>query len=1065
MFGQILKEAVDKLDGDIGWLFLVGMREGVLRCEASYQTARDLTGLEVPLGEGIAGQVARTSLPLRIDDYNAWEDDGRAFETEDLASVIAAPILWDEATRGVILVGRDSTQGKFTDPDLDHLTSIAGQVALVVEREEFEAKAAQCSLQLAQLNDLTRVLLEAEDLQMITDILAERMSQLIDSDGVYIVLMEDGTQVVDSAFASIAIPTGPVNTPPSESFIEGFEAVLQCDEPLSVEDTQNSPYLDRDEAQEFQFASFISVPITIGRRKLGVALLFYQNHHAISQEELILSELIVSSVALAVTRSQVSAQEERRSFVLEALREASVRLTSSLELELILDAILRQALEIVKGDDAHIFLYDEGELSFAAARWADGRQSAPFSEPREEGITYSVARSGDRIVSSSVDSDPLFDEYQWGGAIVSNPLRIGEQVVGVMNVAFEHPHEFNANELRVLELFALQAAIALQNARLFENINTDRRRLELLYEVTSALVSELDDAIILQRAIDLITTGLHGFAGEAFLSEYGTGHLRLAAVSNLPHHRMPELERKLDFAPGVGLEGWVAEHKKAALVPDVKQDERWKEIEGLSDEIQSALCSPIVVSGAVLGVLTVLSKAKVTLEQLDLLVAVSKQVGLALSNARKYRQVERRLAELSALQQVAQVINSRLEMQSLLEEVVEQVRQVLGYSIVEIYLVEGDKLVLRSAQGADDHGAITLPLSQGVTGRVARTNRAAYVPDVAKDPDYVDGISETRSEIAVPLRKGNIVIGVLNVESTDPFGLDEDDLRLLMLLADQVSVAIENASLYDHLMKHSDELEQTVEERTAALAEAFEQARDAERLKTRFVADVSHELRTPLANIRLYLELLSFGNPDRFQEYVQTLIRETDRLVILIEDLLAISRLDAEAVAPHLRPTDLNYLAQGLVNDRQRLLAERSLEVVLEKYADLPLVQADEDMLSQAIANLVTNAMNYTKAGGTITIQTEIGQSEGEEWVILSVKDDGIGIPPEEHDRVFDRFFRGNASRLMPVPGTGLGLAISKEIVERHGGRIALESQIDEGSKFTIWLPTQEIVTDQLDEV
>jgi signal transduction histidine kinase len=182
-----------------------------------------------------------------------------------------------------------------------------------------------------------------------------------------------------------------------------------------------------------------------------------------------------------------------------------------------------------------------------------------------------------------------------------------------------------------------------------------------------------------------------------------------------------------------------------------------------------------------------------------------------------------------------------------------------------------------------------MPLTEGIIGRVATTNTPAFVPDVCQDPDYFVGFPSSKSEIAVPLSKGDIVIGVLNVESSQIGGLDESDLRLLLLLADQVLVAIENATLYDQLRAHTSKLEHTVQERTAALAEALEDARSAERLKTQFVADVSHELRTPLANIRLYLELLNFGNPDRMQEYLDTLTRETDRLVILIEDLLAIS--------------------------------------------------------------------------------------------------------------------------------------------------------------------------------
>jgi signal transduction histidine kinase len=460
-----------------------------------------------------------------------------------------------------------------------------------------------------------------------------------------------------------------------------------------------------------------------------------------------------------------------------------------------------------------------------------------------------------------------------------------------------------------------------------------------------------------------------------------------------------------------------------------------------------------MVGGELLGVLSVLSQGRMNWEHLDLLVAISGQVGLALSNARKYRQVERRVAELSALQQVATLVNSRLEMAPLLKEVVDQVHEVLGYEIVEIFLVEGEELVLEASSDAQEGERPAIPLERGIIGRAARTNRAAFVPDVDRDSDYHPGFENTNSEIVVPLHKGDIVVGVLNVESSAKGGLNRDDLQLLTLLGDQVSVAIENAYLYDQLRKHTTDLEQTVADRTAALEDALEQARQADRLKTQFVADVSHELRTPLTNIRLYLELLNYGNPDRQQDYMDTLNRETDRLVTLIEDLLAISRLDAGTAMPELAELNLNDLAQPLVRDRARMLAEKRLDLTFEPEEDLPTVRADERMLSQVLANLVTNAMNYTPGGGQIRIQTQSRQEEGQRWVTLSVHDTGIGIPEKEQGRVFERFFRGAASRDLGIPGTGLGLAICKEILDRHEGRITMRSTPREGSTFTIWLP------------
>jgi two-component system phosphate regulon sensor histidine kinase PhoR len=277
---------------------------------------------------------------------------------------------------------------------------------------------------------------------------------------------------------------------------------------------------------------------------------------------------------------------------------------------------------------------------------------------------------------------------------------------------------------------------------------------------------------------------------------------------------------------------------------------------------------------------------------------------------------------------------------------------------------------------------------------------------------------------------------------------------MLSMVGDQVSVAIENAALYDRLRSTMEKLEQTVQERTSELQAALEQARQADQAKTAFVSDVSHELRTPLSNIRLYLDLLVYGKQERFQEYLATLNRETDRLAGLIEDLLAISRLDAGSYGTNFETVDLNSLARGLVLDRERLCAERKLKLQFSA-ASIPAIQADIHMISQAIASMLTNAMSYTRAGGSIQVATGLREAEGERWVILEVKDTGIGIPVEEQPRIFERFYRGSASKEMAAPGTGLGLAIAKEIIDKHGGKLTFKSAVGRGSTFTLWLPAE----------
>jgi signal transduction histidine kinase len=621
-----------------------------------------------------------------------------------------------------------------------------------------------------------------------------------------------------------------------------------------------------------------------------------------------------------------------------------------------------------------------------------------------------------------------------------------------MTMAFSTPTDLDEGVLGALELLADQTAIALENARLFETIDTERRRLRLLFDTTRELSASLDEREIIERAIRLTSANLDARWGTAYLLERATGRLRLAAIAGDLGASVDEMDRALQLRLGRGLEGWVAEHRQAILVREVASDERWLNLPGLDHGPGSAIATPIFSGGDILGVMTVLRPDPFQPEHLNLFEAVGRQVGLALANARRYQEVTRRLAERSALQQVAQTVNRRLEMGPLLDDIVQQVSDVLGYPVVEIFLIEDGTLILRAAKDTLAVGEKRLPITRGVIGRAVRTNRPMFVPDVAADPDYVVGLPTTKAEIAVPLYKEDLVVGVLNVESPASGGLTEEDLHLLTLLADQVSVALENAALYERLRRNMAQLEQTVSDRTAELAQALEQARAADQLKTQFVADVSHELRTPLTNIRLYLELVDRGKPEKFADYMETLNRETERLVALIEDLLAVSRLDAGTAIPQPARLDLNALARGLVDDRQRLFSQKSLNVTFSPLADLPAIEADERMLSQVLANLMTNAMNYTPPGGGIHISTALVPEGDECWACLTVADTGFGIPEDEKPYLFKRFFRGASSRRTNIAGTGLGLAICREILDRHGGRITFASKEGEGTSFTIWL-------------
>jgi two-component system sensor histidine kinase VicK len=231
--------------------------------------------------------------------------------------------------------------------------------------------------------------------------------------------------------------------------------------------------------------------------------------------------------------------------------------------------------------------------------------------------------------------------------------------------------------------------------------------------------------------------------------------------------------------------------------------------------------------------------------------------------------------------------------------------------------------------------------------------------------------------------------------------------------------------------------------------------KEVERLKTEFIANVSHQLRTPLTNIKTYVSLLKKGKPEHFPRYFSVLHHEIDRLARLIQDLLDISRLDAEAAPSREVATDFydfwELFWPPFTERAER--ANRRLNVMLSKQVKQGTltVSMESYQLDKVLSRLLENALTYSNEGGEIeVIIAEKGQPS---WLEIKVRDEGPGIPEAERPFIFNRFFRGAATIEAGLPGNGLGLAIVKELLNRYGGNISLESEVGVGSCFTLQLP------------
>jgi signal transduction histidine kinase/DNA-binding response OmpR family regulator/HAMP domain-containing protein len=435
---------------------------------------------------------------------------------------------------------------------------------------------------------------------------------------------------------------------------------------------------------------------------------------------------------------------------------------------------------------------------------------------------------------------------------------------------------------------------------------------------------------------------------------------------------------------------------------------------------------------------------------------------------------QQRLAELSALHAIGLVTSSTLDMEQLIDSVLEAVVQHLGYDRAKLFLVDASTQELvdgRIAGATEDIRAqlrtIHIPLREegGFLARVALTGEPVLVEDVEHAQDHAHGpliaLLGTRALVAVPLKMEDRILGVLSVDNfRTERTLTTADQRLLTTVASQVATAIANALAYQQIEQLNVGLEEKVQERTealqrqqATLQEMNLQLEIANRHKSEFLANMSHELRTPLNAIIGFSEVLleqMFGALNAKQaEYLDDILGSGKYLLSLINDILDLAKIEAGKLDLELGVVALRQLLEGsLVMVKERALAH-GIALSLDMSDDLHTIMGDERKIKQILFNLLSNAVKFTPDKGRVGIKaTRIG-----EVVQIAVWDTGVGIEPQDQQRIFEEFQQVAQGLTRKTEGTGLGLTLTKKFVELHGGTVWVESSLDHGSTFTFTLP------------
>jgi PAS domain S-box-containing protein len=493
---------------------------------------------------------------------------------------------------------------------------------------------------------------------------------------------------------------------------------------------------------------------------------------------------------------------------------------------------------------------------------------------------------------------------------------------------------------------------------------------------------------------------------------------------------------------GHGLAAWIVRERKTALIADAVQDDRWLTLPNQPYIATSVLGVPILSAATLVGVLILTHSAPdiFTEEQARLLEAAADQIALTLRNAQIYDE-QRRLAERQAtLYTVLRAVGGQLDPETVASQAVETIARLTGWAAVSI-LVPDDSSTQLAVH------ATTLPvekdykveIAHSVIGRAYRTAQTQTVQDVAVDPDYVSGPVPASSQLAVPLRSGAHLLGVLNIDSQQAGAFDDEAVLLATSLADAIGLALENANLYKESLSTADRL------------------RELGQLKSAFLANMSHELRTPLQAIMGYTEVLledarELGKP-RMLADLKKIENAASHLQMLINDTLDLSKIEAGRMKLDPETFHVRSLVDNVAATIQPLALKGENILQVDCPENLPPMYADPTRVRQILINLLGNAAKFTTKGRiTLTVTTErLGESG--QWLNFGVADTGIGMSPEQMQHLFEEFQQGDVSVSRKYGGTGLGLALSRRLCQIMGGDISVTSQAGHGSIFVARLP------------
>lgn len=993
-------------------------------------------------GEVLQSQQARwisevdfaQSYPLAEADLLAYQ---QATAGRLPVSALLVPVPSRSGAVGVLVLENFNTVAAFNPEDAALVGALARQTGLALENARLLRAAEQRAAQLAALTNVATIITSTLSSAEVRATLLPQLAAILPYDAATLWLREGDTFVIDQ--------------------VQGFEDEeerrglrVQIEDSRLLQTMTTSPdllYIPDTQADQrfpwpegYPYRSWLGIPLVVQEEVQGVLALEKRAPYAYGPEQQEAARVFGAQAAAALRNAQLyeeslrRAQElDERTQRLEVVYRFTAQVSASLDVRYILALLSDALLGALPVERVSAFLM-EGERPFLYLERPGEHITEPEAWPAGLDLLGRLAESQGVLAIPDATNDPWLAPWQafcarhgWRN-VVFLPLVTREQLQAFVVLHLPPGRSLRVAELDLARSLAQQAAVALQNARLYEEtrrltealeervaertreLTRAHHRAQTLLRVITELAGSLDLDTVLNRTLDILNSSLGAEQSTILLVNPGEEAFYLRAARGYAKSPPPG-GRQTTVPLEESLAGWIVRHREPVLIPDLRRDPRWKpDAQGKLPEHRSAIGVPLLVGEEVLGVFFLFHREPGYFEpeHLELAQATARQVAVAINNAELFRLIRDQAERLGKEVREREVEASRAK--AILEAVADGILVTDAQGVVTVFNASAERILGLPAerilgQRLDRFGGLFGPAAAEWFAIIQRwsENPASYEPGETHEQRLELPDGRVLSIHLAPVFFRNQFLGTVSVFRD---------------ITHQVEV---------------------------------------DRLKSEFVATVSHELRTPMTAIKGYVEILLMGAAGPLNEqqtrFLEVVRSNTERLSILVNDLLDISRIEAGRVQLSIQAVDLAPLVEEVITEMRRLSEEegRPMTFEVDLPDDLPPVKGDPERIRQIIENLVDNGYRYTPEGGRVLVRARRVDHE----VQVDVIDNGIGIPPDEQERVFERFYRGENPLVMASAGTGLGLSIVRHFVEVQGGRIWLTSTgiPGEGSTFSFTLP------------